>query len=152
MSAGFLIRKEDYPNGITTPADVQRFAALLNPYLSALNNLLANGATLTANISCEVQVGKFTHNVAQQFGLELLQAELLGDVVRELPNLHLARDVGSQRGSVRQQIVQCRQVWVEQRREALNVCRRGDAVRVILLADEKSGAHRLPTSFTSPIT
>lgn len=74
MSAGFLVRKDDYPNGISTQADVEKLAALLNPYLAALNGLLAKGATLTGTVQCETQVGTFTHGVASQFSLKQLKS------------------------------------------------------------------------------
>lgn len=74
MSEGFLLRKDDYPNGLQTQQDVQRLAALLNPYLTALNGLLANGATLTGTLECEVAVGTFAHNVPSQFSLKKLKS------------------------------------------------------------------------------
>ncbi len=74
MSAGYLIRKEDFPAGIATAKDLEKLAALLNPYLSAFNALTANGVTLTDNLSCEVQVGTFSHGVASAFSLKRLKS------------------------------------------------------------------------------
>jgi hypothetical protein len=72
MSQGYLLRKDDFPSGIQTPADVEKLASLLNPYLSSLNALIASGVTLSDNVSAEVQVGVFAHGVPQQFTLKRL--------------------------------------------------------------------------------
>jgi hypothetical protein len=72
MSQGYLLRKDDFPGGIQTPADVEKLAALLNPYLSSLSALIARGVTLSDNVSAEVQVGVFAHGVPQQFTLKRL--------------------------------------------------------------------------------
>lgn len=74
MSQGYLLRKDDFPSGIQTPADVEKLAQLLNPYLSSLSALIASGVTVTDNVRCEVQTGIFTHNVAGQFTLKMLPA------------------------------------------------------------------------------
>lgn len=75
MSQGFLLRKDDYPNGIQTSGDVERLAALLNPYLTSINTLVAaGGVSLSNNFDCEVQTGVFSHNLASGFSLKKLQA------------------------------------------------------------------------------
>lgn len=74
-AAGFLLRKDDYPNGIATTGDVERLAALLNPYLTAVNTLVSqSGVSLTDNLSCEVQTGTFAHAVPQAFSLKRLKS------------------------------------------------------------------------------
>ena len=72
-STGFLLRKDDYPNGIATAADVQKLAALLNPYLTNVNTLISQGGnSFSDNFACEVQTGTFSHNVATGFSLKKL--------------------------------------------------------------------------------
>lgn len=75
MATGFILRKDDYPNGITTSGDVEKLAALLNPYLNEVNKLTgAGGSSLSDNISCEVQAGTFSHGVASGFTLKSLKS------------------------------------------------------------------------------
>src|SRR5580692_8645312 len=72
---GFLLRKDDYPNGIQTSGDVEKLASLLNPYLDAVNKLTgAGGSSLSDNIACEVQSGTFSHGVASGFTLKSLKS------------------------------------------------------------------------------
>jgi hypothetical protein len=74
-STGFLLRKDDYPNGIATSADVEKLAALLNPYLTNVNTLISQGGnSFSDNFACEVQTGTFSHNVASGFSLKKLTA------------------------------------------------------------------------------
>lgn len=74
-SIGFLLRKDDYPDGIKTSADVEKLAALLNPYLNAVNKLTgAGGSSLSDNIDCEVQAGLCSHGVASGFTLKSLKS------------------------------------------------------------------------------
>lgn len=74
-AAGFLLRKDDYPNGIATSGDVEKLAALLNPYLNEVNKLTgAGGSSLSDNIDCEVQSGTFSHGVASGFTLKSLKS------------------------------------------------------------------------------
>lgn len=73
-SAGFLLRKEDYPKGIATQGDVEKLAALINPYLNEVNALTGeSGVSLTDNLTCEVQVGTLSHGVASRFSLKRLK-------------------------------------------------------------------------------
>lgn len=52
--AGYLLRKNDFPSGIQTADDVERLAALVNPYLSSLTKLGTGGVNAASNFDGQV--------------------------------------------------------------------------------------------------
>src|SRR6266446_2437208 len=54
MSSGYVIRKNDFPGGIATAADVERLGALLNPQLRQASDLASRGVNLGKNLDGQV--------------------------------------------------------------------------------------------------
>jgi hypothetical protein len=53
-ATSYLLRSNDFPDGIKTSMDVQRLGAVLNPMLAKLKNLGARGVNLTQNVDGQV--------------------------------------------------------------------------------------------------
>lgn len=51
--AGYLLRSNDFPNGIGTPQDVEKLGNLLNPYLQTLKSLNSGGVNVGANLDAQ---------------------------------------------------------------------------------------------------
>jgi hypothetical protein len=86
---GDLVRNADFPNGIQTPADVQRLGALLNPRLKDAAKLSANGVNASTNLDAQAVSFQVTTPASDWTDLTLAAGANLGGAY---PNLGWRRD------------------------------------------------------------